>query len=156
MEDEKELGGPVYEQARFVEELLKLHVFRASRVGSHFKRRDTPDYPVAALRELILNAIVHRTYELTNAPVRVSWYSDRIEILSPGGLYGQVTPENYDRVQDYRNPTVAEAMKVLGFVERFGAGIRRVRRLLSENGNPDPHFDFASPSHVLVTVRRRP
>lgn len=153
--DAKRLDGTLYQQAGAVEELLKLHVFQSSHIGSGLQRLDTPDYPVAALRELIFNAIVHRTYEMTNAPVRITWYVDRVEILSPGGLYGQVTAENFDSVQDYRNPTIAEAMKVLGYVERFGVGIRRVRRLLTENGNPPPEFNFQSPSHVLVTVRGR-
>jgi ATP-dependent DNA helicase RecG len=96
---------------------------------------------------------MHRTYEGTNAPVRFSWFSDRIEILSPGGPYGQVTPENFGRpgVTDYRNPQLAEAMKNLGYVQRFGVGIPIARQELEKNGNPPPNFDADGP-HVLVTV----
>ena len=73
---------------------------------------------------------MHRTYEGTNSPVRVTWYDDRVEILSPGGAFGQVTPETFGRpgITDYRNPTLAEAMKSLGFAERFGIGLQIVRR----------------------------
>lgn len=155
--DDKRLDGTLYHQAGMLEEALKLHVSHASRMsGESLRREEVPDYPVLALRELVFNALIHRIYEGTHAPVRIHWFSDRIEIVSPGGLYGQVTPENFRRVTDYRNPTLAEAMKLLGYVEKFGVGIQRVYSLLAKNGNPEPEFDFTSPTHVLVTVRRRP
>jgi ATP-dependent DNA helicase RecG len=86
--------------------------------------------------------------------VRLSWFSDRIEILSPGGPFGQVTTENFGRpgITDYRNPHLAEAMAVLGYVQRFGVGIQLARRDLERNGNPPPEF-VVEPSHVLVIVR---
>jgi ATP-dependent DNA helicase RecG len=116
---------------------------------------DRPEYPLLAVREFVLNAVVHRMYEGTNAPARLYWFKDRVEIQSPGGLYGQVTPENYERVSDYRKPVLAEAMKVLGYVERFGTGIARANAALWANGNPPAEFRF-EPTHVAVTVRRRP
>ena len=68
--------------------------------------------------------MMHRTYESTNAPVQVYWYSDRVEIQNPGGLYGQVTPDNFGSgTVDYRNPLVAEIMHHLGFAQRFGLGV---------------------------------
>jgi ATP-dependent DNA helicase RecG len=97
---------------------------------------------------------VHRTYDGTNAPVRINWFRDRVEIQNPGGLYGHVTPENYRRVTDYRNPVLAEAMKVLGYVERFGVGIARAEAALRGNGHPPPEFVFEA-THVLVTVQGR-
>jgi ATP-dependent DNA helicase RecG len=89
-----------------------------------------------------------------NAPVRIYWFNDRIEIISPGGPYGAVTIENFGQpgVTDYRNPNLAEAMRVLGFVQRFGVGIALARKWLRENGNPEPEFQ-PTPSHVLVIVR---
>lgn len=154
--DEKQLTGTLYRQARLVEDVVTVNVFRRLEVqAGKLRRTELPDYPTLAIRELVLNALVHRTYEGTNAPVRIFWFADRVEILSPGGLFGQVTPENFKFTTDYRNPTLAEAMKVLGYTERFGVGIQRVYRALRENGNPEPEFDFRSPTHVLVTVRRR-
>jgi len=62
--------------------------------------------------------------EGTNTPVRIYWFSNRIEIYNPGGLYGNVNSENLGKgATDYRNPLVAEAMKVLGYVQRFGLGV---------------------------------
>jgi ATP-dependent DNA helicase RecG len=68
---------------------------------------------------------MHRSYEGTNAPIMVYWFDDRIEIINAGGPYGRVTAENFGKpgFADYRNPNIAETMKVLGFVQRFGVGI---------------------------------
>jgi len=110
------------------------------------------DYPVDALRQLVRNAVMHRNYEGTHAPVRVHWFSDRVSVWSPGGLYGQVNKENFRTgVTDYRNPLVAEVMHHLGFAQRFGMGIPLAPKRLAENGNPPPDFELA-PTHVSVTV----
>jgi len=72
---------------------------------------------------------------------------------NPGGLYGQVTSGNFGKgVTDYRNPLIAEAMHVLGYVQRFGFGVPLARRHLRNNGNPEPDFQF-EPTYVAVTVR---
>ncbi len=65
-----------------------------------------------------MNAVLHRDYQSTS-PIRYYQFSDRIEIQSPGGLYGDASPENFPRVNAYRNPIIAEAMHVLGYVNRF-------------------------------------
>jgi ATP-dependent DNA helicase RecG len=110
------------------------------------------DYPPVAFQQLLYNAVMHRTYEGTNAPIRVYWYDDRVEINSPGGPYGAVTERNFGQpgVTDYRNPNVAEALKIYGFAQRFGRGIEVARRALADNGNPPPIFDVAANS---VTCR---
>jgi ATP-dependent DNA helicase RecG len=97
---------------------------------------------------------MHRTYEGTNAPVRLYWFDDRIEIINPGGPYGAVTQANFGKpgVSDYRNPVLAGVLKSMGFVQRFGAGIPEARRALSANGNPMPEFD-AQATMVLATLR---
>src|SRR5262249_29985760 len=117
-----------------------------------FVHEERPDYPLGAIRELALNAVMHRTYEGTSAPVRVHWFNEHVEITSPGGLYGHVTRENFGEVNDYRNPVIAEIMKSLGYVEPFGSGIARVRDALTRNGNPPAEFDLG-PTHVIARVR---
>ncbi len=97
-------------------------------------------YPHWATRELLMNALMHRDYQ-SNAPVLFNEYDDRLEIQNPGGLYGQVSWENFPNVSDYRNPTIAEAMKVLGYVNRFSRGVYRVNRELEENANGKADFD---------------
>ncbi len=119
---------------------------------SALRERTVTDYPQAAIRELLLNAIMHRSYE-SNAPVRFYWYDDRIEIQNPGGLYGMASPENFPRQTDYRNPVLSEALATLGYVNAFGRGVIRAQELLQRNGNPKVEFRF-EPSHVLATIRR--
>jgi ATP-dependent DNA helicase RecG len=88
--------------------------------------------------------------------VRVTWFDDRIEVMSPGGPYGTVTVATFGHpgVTDYRNPVLAEAMRVLGYVNRFGVGIQTARDALAANGNPPLAFLVES-TWVLATVRRR-
>lgn len=153
--DDKQITGNLLTQLLQLDNLLPLQIRTARVSATGLQHEERPDYPRVAVRELALNAVMHRAYEATNAPVRISWFVDRVEILSPGGLYGQVTPDNYERVSDYRNPVIAEAMKVLGYVERFGTGITRANAALKMNGNPPGRFTF-EPTHVLVTIWRRP
>lgn len=110
-------------------------------VESGTREERVPDYPLPALREAVYNALVHRSYE-SNAPVRLLWFDDRIELQSPGGPFGVVTAANYRTTCDYRNPTLAEAAKNLGYVNRFGRGIARIERALADNGNPVPAFEI--------------
>jgi len=71
---------------------------------------------------------------------------------NPGGLYGKVQPENFPHVNDYRNPVIAEAMKVLGYVNRFNRGISMVQEQLEANKNGLALFDFKDITTFKVTV----
>ncbi|MCX6030112.1 MAG: putative DNA binding domain-containing protein [Chloroflexi bacterium] len=155
--DQKELNGPLTQVLRQLDELLGLNISTSSDVQSGSLEVRSPDYPLVALQQLSRNAVLHRSYESTNAPVRIYWFDDRVEIYNPGGLYGQVNQQNFGRpgITDYRNPLLAEAMKVLGYVQRFGMGIPLARKQLAGNGNPPPEFQFEV-TGVLATVRRRP
>lgn len=141
---------------RELDELLDVNISVSSDIISGAMEIRRPDYPIVALQQLSRNAMLHRTYEGTNAPSRIYWFLDRIEIHSPGGPYGQVNESNFGRpgVTDYRNPLLAEAMKTLGFVQRFGVGIQLTRKELSKNGNPDVEF-LVEPTAIAATVRRR-
>lgn len=110
------------------------------------------NYPELALRELLMNACMHRDYQ-SNMPIRLYQYDDRIEILNAGGLYGEARPENFPTVNDYRNPVVAEAMRGLKYVNMFNRGIQRVKTMLQENGNPEPEFKVDKITAFEVTVR---
>lgn len=152
-----ELTGPLEDLIRRLDEVLAANISTTSDVRSGSTETKQPDYPMVALQQITRNALLHRSYESTSAPVRVHWFTDRIEIHSPGGLYGNVNERNFGQpgVTDYRNPLLAEAMKVLGFVQRFGLGIPLARKELRQNGNPEPEFHF-DPTRVLVTIRKRP
>ncbi len=153
--DEAAIDGRLGEIINRIDEKLKAHIATAVDVRSGDIERRKADYSLPALQQLVRNAVMHRTYENTNAPIRLTWFSDRIEIVNPGGPFGIVTVANFGQpgVTDYRNPHLAEAMKVLGYVQRFGVGIATARKLLAENGNPPPVFDPRD-THVLVTIPR--
>lgn len=108
---------------------------------SSLREKNQSNYPKEALRELILNACMHRDYQ-SHAPTRFYQFNDRIEIMNPGGLYGKARPENFPNVNDYRNPIIAQALKILGYVNMFNRGISRVKRLMLDNGGTEPRFDI--------------
>lgn len=155
--DHETIDGTIPEILRRIDDKMKAHISTGvDLTGSDTERRE-PTYPLAALQQVTRNAVMHRAYEATHAPVRVTWFNDRIEVHNPGGAFGVVTRENFGRpgVTDYRNPNLAEAMKVLGFVQRFGVGIATARRALRGNGNPEPEF-LVEDALVQVTLRGRP
>ena len=90
------------------------------------KRTDKTEYPVIAIRELILNALIHRDYSIhtDTTPITIKMFSDRFEIENPGGLYGRMTLDRLGKVSaDTRNPKIAGAMEILGETENRYSGI---------------------------------
>lgn len=152
--NERRLSGALPTLLRELDDLIKINIRTSVQIDDRPRDVRRADYPVAALQQLTRNAILHRNYEGTNAPARLTWYDDRVEIYSPGGPYGAVTVENFGApgVTDYRNPVVAEAMGGLGYVQKFGAGLTIARRTLADNGNPPPEFT-PDPAYVGVIVR---
>jgi ATP-dependent DNA helicase RecG len=135
--------GTVAEILHEIDDKLKSHIHTSVDITGADREVRRENYPLPALQQIVRNAIMHRTYEATNAPVRVLWFKDRIEVWNPGGPYGLVTRENFGRpgIVDYRNPNLAEAMKVLGYVQRFGAGFGIARRWLREADHPELTFN---------------
>lgn len=138
---------------RELDELLRLNIRTSVRIGDGLRDQRQPDYPLVALQQLTRNAILHRSYEGTS-PVRLTWYTDRVEIYSPGGPYGAVTVGNFGRpgVTDCRNPNLAEMMRGLDHLKKLGAGLPIAHLALKENGNPPAEFT-ADPAYVGVVVR---
>jgi ATP-dependent DNA helicase RecG len=152
-EDQAEISGDLNSVLRELELRIKSIVQTSMHRVNALEERLLPDYPEWALRELLMNAVMHRNYE-SNTPIRFYVFSDHIEIQSPGGLYGDATRDNFPTRNSYRNPVIAEAMKSLGFVNRFGYGVQRAQALLKENGNPPAEFEFDEHA-VLVKIYRR-
>ena len=152
---QREVSGRLTEQLEEVTRLLKANVEASMSVTSEPIHQVSYDYPPSALRQIVYNAVMHRDYELP-LPVQLHWYKERIEIISPGGAYGNVTTKSFGEpgVVSYRNPLVAEVMKNAGYIERFGVGIQVAKKALRRNGNPPPEFQVES-GLVRVTVRRR-
>jgi len=150
--DQEELRGNLIGQLDILGRLLAANTKTAVREVGGLRQEARSEYPLHALRELVLNAITHRDYESFNAPVRIAWFNGRVEVTSPGGPYGVVTKETFGERNDYRNPALAAAMKHLGYVNRFGRGITLVRVALERNGNPPAEFQVED-TYWSVTVR---
>ncbi len=157
IQDEALVDGPLGQVIRRIDEKIDSHNRNEINISSGDREVRTTPYPKVALQQLIRNAVMHRTFENTNAPVRIHWFDDRIEIISPGGPFGMVTKENFGLpgITDYRNPNLADAMKVMGFVQRFGIGIQTAKAEMKKNGNPDIEFQI-EPMTILATIRKRP
>ena len=154
--DEQKIGGSIVEMLRRTEEKLAAHNRLAIDIVSAATDTKSLDYPPAAIQQILYNAILHRTYESTNSPVRVYWFNDRIEITSPGGPYGNVTIENFGQpgITDYRNPNIADVLKTYGFIQAFGRGIATAKKEMEKNGNPPVEFQVTQ-SAVLCILRKK-
>jgi ATP-dependent DNA helicase RecG len=150
--DEKIIDGDLLTVLRELDGLIKLQTTGRPVPVTALREQMVWDHPPLAVRELVMNAVMHRDYE-TIAPIRFYWFDDHIEIQNPGGLYGAATRENFPRQNAYRNPVIAGAMKALGYVNTFGHGVLRAQRILADNGSPPAEFEFQD-TFVLVKLGR--
>lgn len=152
--NDRELFGDLLTVLRDLDALVDAQLTQFPVTESILRERTIEAYPRVAVRELLMNAVMHRDYRATG-PLRITWLADRLEIQSPGGLYGEASPENFPQQTSYRNPVVAEAMKALGYVNRYGRGVLRAQNALTKNGSPPAEFQFDN-GFVLATIKRRP
>lgn len=160
-QDNERIEGPLPDQLRdamyFIRRNMRTKTSISPQTG---ERSDVPEYPIAAIREIVLNALIHRDYSIhtQGKPIRLRFLSDRLVISNPGGLYGRLTLDQLGHVQpDTRNPVIATTMEALKLTENRYSGIPAIRRLMSEAGLPEPLFEnrhgefhvtlFASSAH---------
>jgi len=149
---DREIGGDLLTVMRELDRLGEA-IAGARPVSSGMADRIEFAYPPRALHEVFMNAVIHRDYG-RSSPIRINRFVDRLEVISPGGLYGELSPTDFENDTAYRNPVLAEAAKVLGFVNRFGRGIALVREHMKKNGSSPPDFKPTS-QHFLVIVPER-
>lgn len=153
--DQQLIDGTLPEMLRAMNEKFQAHNMIGVDITSSPVHALSSRYPAAAFQQLLYNAVLHRTYEGTNAPVGVYWFDDRIEIHSPGGPFGNVTVDNFGMpgIVDYRNPNVADVLKTYGFVQAFGRGIATAKRELEKNGC-QPLELLPTANNVVAIMRR--
>ena len=151
--EEAEIDGDLLTVLQQLYMRIKLLLRSRPRPISALREQPIYDYPRDAIRELLMNAVMHRDYH-SNAPIRWTCFTDRIEIQSPGGLYGSMTPEQLGTACDYRNPVIAEAMKTMGFVYNFAEGIKIAKHALAKNGSPDCKLTIDG-DYFLATIYKR-
>ncbi len=154
IQNQKELRHAIPDLLSELDDLLRANIQESVDPRSSDREQRRADYPLVALQQIARNAILHRSYENTNAPIRLYWFRDRVEIQNPGGPYGQVNKQNFGKpgMTDYRNPNLAAVMKDLGYVQRFGMGIELARSAMDQNGNPPPEFEVEE-AHLLAILR---
>lgn len=116
-------------------------------------RNDRTDYPMTAIREVLLNALVHRDYSIhtEGMPIQLQIYPNKIVITNPGGLYGRLSLEQLGKMQaDTRNPVLATALETLDITENRYSGIPTIRREMEEYGLPMPKFEEIRGSFVVT------
>lgn len=142
--DTKRIEGTLPEMLESAVTYVRTNMRVATAIGRKTgERTDLPQYPMDAVRELILNALVHRDYSIhtEGMPIQVTMYTDRLEISNPGGLYGRIRVDQLGKVQpDTRNPVLVTAMEMLGKTENRYSGIPRVYHAMAEMGLPKPVF----------------
>jgi ATP-dependent DNA helicase RecG len=168
------LGDQVSEAVAFVRKNIRVATKISESTG---ERTDMPQYPIEAVRELILNALIHRDYSIhtQGMPIQLQIFDDRLTVTNPGGLYGRLSVDQLGKLQpDTRNPVIANAMEILGLTENRYSGIPTVRRLAAEYGLPEPIFENArgefratlrlktgekttavDPSDMTITMKRK-
>ncbi|MDD3193967.1 MAG: ATP-binding protein, partial [Oscillospiraceae bacterium] len=141
--DDKRIEGTLEQMLEDAVSFVIRNMKRKVIVGDVGKRNDKTEYPIMAVREAILNALVHRDYSIhtENSPVRVLMFDDRIEIENPGGLYGRGTIDKLGEVGlDTRNPYIAGALELLIGSENRYSGIPTMRREMKKAGLLPPVF----------------
>lgn len=152
--EKREYTGPLYNQ---IDEALSfvLRNIRLRAIIDGLQRREEYELPVKAIREMIVNAVCHRNFR-DESCVQVSVYDNRVEVLSPGGLYNGLTFEEATNGHSkFRNRAIANVFNQIGFVEGWGTGLKRIRDDAKEYGLPEPEF-IEMPQTIIVNLYRDP
>ncbi|MDR3199621.1 MAG: hypothetical protein LBU34_17265, partial [Planctomycetaceae bacterium] len=144
------LTGSIIEQAKKAIGLLNTQAYTVFDKTSN--KPNQVKYPVRALQEALINAVVHRDYEIS-APIRVTVFSDRIEIESPGSLHWGVDKEKFlagKAGPRWRNQSFAYLFNKLQLAQSEGQGIPTIIRTMKEEGCPDPVFEIGTESVTCI------
>ena len=138
--DSKRIEGTLPEMLDAAVAFVRINMKTATRINPETgEKTDTPQYPVTAVREAVLNALVHRDYSIhtEGMPIQLVMFDDRIEITNPGGRYGMIAIEEEGRT---RNPSIASAMETIGRMENRYSGIPTIRYAMERLSLPSPVF----------------
>ncbi len=142
--DNKRLDGTISEMLKLAISFVVANIKKATRINELGVREDIPEYPIKAIREIILNALIHRDYSIhtENDPIRLTIYDDRIEVTNPGGLYGRLTIDELGKVHsDIRNPFISSILETLEVTENRYSGIPTIYAEMKKAGLMEPKFE---------------
>lgn len=151
--DKKEFAGAIYEQVEDAYHFILRHINLGAEINGVY-RSEEYELPTRAVREMVANAVVHRSY-LDEACVQVCIFDDRIEVVSPGMLYGGLDIETAKTGKSRcRNEAIAEAFHYMHIIESWGTGIPRLYNRCAEYGLPEPLFEEFGDG-IKVTMFRK-
>ena len=136
----QEITGTLPDQLRQAEAFVHSNLKSVVRLAG-LTHQEVPEYPIDAIRELLVNAVAHRDYNLQGDNIHLFIFADRLEVQSPGGLPGPVTLHNLLDIRFARNAVITQVLSDLGFVERLGYGLDRVIASLKNARLPAPQFE---------------
>ena len=136
----QDISGTLPEQLRQAELFVRDNLRSVVRLVG-LRHRESLEYPFEAVRELLVNAVAHRDYNLQGDCIHLNIFSDHLEVTSPGELPGPVTLQNLLEARFSRNAVIVQVLADLGFVERLGYGLERVVNLMGDNGMQLPRFE---------------
>lgn len=151
--DRKEFDGPIYKQVDDAYNFVLRHIDMGAQIDGEY-RKDMYELPISAIRESIANAVLHRSY-LDRSCVQVCIYDDRVEVSSPGMLYGGLDIETAKTGKSTcRNEAIAEAFHYMHIVEAWGTGIPRIINRCNEYGLPAPIFEEFGDGFKVILFRK--
>ncbi len=146
----EEIGGPLPLIIRRAWQVVGEEM-RTGAIVTELERKERTEYPVAAVREALVNAVAHRDYRLRGRRIEVRMFSDRMEITSPGGLPGFITVDNIVEEHFSRNPRIVSGLYQWGYIEELGLGVDLMIDEMVRAGHPPPRFKD-SPYSFAVTL----
>lgn len=141
--DNKRITGAIPDMLEEAVEFVRKNSRTKTIIDDNGHRVDKPEYPIKAVREAILNALVHRDYSIhtENVPIRIEMYRDRMEIINSGGLYGKISIDALGKVRpETRNAALANMLELLNVTENRYSGIPTMRTEFAKAGLPAPIF----------------
>src|SRR6056297_1297403 len=138
--DRKEYDGDLFTQLENTENFIKNHIRLSSQIKG-LQREDQYELPIEAIRESLVNAVVHRDYSNDGRDIKIGIYDDIVNIVSPGGFPSTITQEDIlEGRSEIRNKVIARVFKELNYIEQWGSGIRRIKSSCKNKGLKDPEI----------------
>lgn len=138
--DQKEFSGPLYEQIKSAEKFTKMYIAKKGTIQG-LQRKDEYEIPIVAIREALINAVVHRDYSISGSDIKLSIFDNRLEIISPGNLPKTLNISDIKEGRsEIRNKIIARFFKEINYIEQWGTGIRRMINACKESDLEEPEF----------------
>ena len=151
--DNRRITEPIPDMLEEAVEFVRRNSRTKTIIDENGHRIDKPEYPMKAVREAILNALIHRDYSIysENTPIRIEMYRDRMEIINCGGLYGRITIDALGKVRpETRNAAISNMLELLKITENRYSGIPTMRKECANANLPAPLFSVVHGEFIVV------